>query len=154
MVVEFIFEACVDGEVDHFAGVVLKIDQLFAVAAHGKGAVFVAVGEYGARSTPTTWTRTEVDDGFNDEVVAPFAGCVAFCERPQAQAVEAVGNVRTAYVAHCGQKVEAEGYEVRVVDAAGLCDALMADDEWDVDDFFVEAGLLIPIVCAVSVAVI
>ena len=99
MVVEFIFEACVDGEVDHFAGVVLEVDELFAVAAHGKGAVFVAVGEDGARSTATAWTRAEVDDGFNDEIVAPFAGCVAFCERPQAQSVEAFGYARTAYVA-------------------------------------------------------
>ena len=154
MVVEFIFEACVDGEVDHFAGVVLEVDELFAVAAHGKGAVFVAVGEDGARSTATAWTRAEVDDGFNDEVVTPFAGYVAFFERPQAQSVEALGNARTADVAQCGQKVEAEGDEVCVVDAAGLRDAFVADDEWDVNDFFIEAGFLIPVVCAVSVAVI
>ena len=85
MVVEFVFEACVDGEVDHFTGVVLEVDELFEVAAHGKGAVFVAVGEDGARSTATAWTRAEVDDGFNDEVVTPLAGCVAFCERSEAQ---------------------------------------------------------------------
>ena len=99
MVVEFIFEACVDGEVDHFAGVVLEVDELFAAAAHGKGAVFVAVGEDGTRSTAAAWARTEVNDGFDDEVVAPFFGCVALCERPQAQAVEAIGNARTADVA-------------------------------------------------------
>lgn len=102
MVVEFVFEARVDGEVDHFAGIVLEVDELFAVAAHGKGAVFVAVGEYGARSTAAARARAEVDDGFNDEVVTPFAGCVAFCEGSQAQAVEAVGNARIAYVAQCG----------------------------------------------------
>ena len=99
MVVEFIFEARVDGEVDHFAGVVLEVDELFAVTAHGKGAVFVAVGEDGARSTATAWTRTEVNDGFNDEVVAPFARCVAFSERSKTQSVEAFGNARTADVA-------------------------------------------------------
>ena len=154
MVVEFIFETRVDGEIDHIAVVVLEVDELFAVAAHGKGAVFVAVGEYGARSTATAWTRAEVDDGFDDEVVTPLAGCVAFCERPQAQSVEVLRSACTAAVASGGQQVEAEGDEVRVVDAAGLRDAFVADDEWDVDDFFVEAGFLIPVVCAVSVAVV
>ena len=99
MVVEFVLEPRVDGEVDHFARVCLQIDELLAVAAHGIGAVFVAVGEHGARSTATAWTWANVHDGFNDELSAPVVGRVALGKRSQAQPFEAIGNARTADIA-------------------------------------------------------
>ena len=98
MIVEFVLEPRVDGEVDHFARICLQIDELFAVAAHGIGAVFVAVGEHGTRSTATAWARANVHDGFNDEVTAPF-GSVALGKRSQAQPFEAIGDARTADIA-------------------------------------------------------
>ena len=47
MVIEFFVEAAVHCEVDHFTGIVVKVNELFAMAAHWKDAVFVLVGEYG-----------------------------------------------------------------------------------------------------------
>ena len=41
-----------------------------------------------------------------------------------------------------------------VVHTTGLCDSLPADDERDIDDLLVKAGLLVPIVCTMAVTVI
>ena len=124
MIVELILEPRVDGEIDHFARICLQIDELFAVAAHGIGAVFVAVGEHGARSTATAWPRTNVHDGFNDQLPAPLVRRVALGKRSQTQPFKAFGNVRIADVAQRGQQIEAEGDEMGVVNATGSRDSL------------------------------
>ena len=154
MVVEFVLESRIDGEVDHFAWICLQIDELFAVAAHGIGAVFVAIGEHGARSTATAWPRANVHDGFNDELPAPFVGRVALGKRSQTQPFKALGNARATNVAQRGQQIEAEGDQMSVVNATSSRNPFVTDDKRNVDDFLVQAGFLIPLVRAVSIAVI
>ena len=154
MVVEFVLKPRVDGEVDHFARVCLQIHELFAVAAHGIGAVFVAVGEHGARNGATTWACANVHDGFNDELPAPFIGRVALGKRPQTQPFEAIGDARATNVAQRRQQIKAEGDQMSIVNATSPRNPFVTNDKRNVDDFLVEAGFLIPLVRAVPIAVI
>lgn len=45
MVVEFVFEAAVHGEIDHFTRIILEIYELFSIATHGKDTVFISIGK-------------------------------------------------------------------------------------------------------------
>ncbi len=140
-------------EVLLLAGVLVHVEELFAVFALVVDNVFVAVGaNHAAGDTGVIGSAGE--PSFSDDVIPPFFRFLPEGKGTEGAAREVFWDRDSSEVEESGENVKPRRNEMFAIDDAGLRDAFLRDDEGNADGFIVENLFLVPVVRGDAFAVV